>query len=427
MAQRSSRRRIEVSLDVGGYPYAPEGSGSAHALMVRHSPDSDGSVHGIVALADGSPSGPRGDLASSLVLDALEAELNKPGMPTVGTMLALGARAARLALQDRSAATWDPVRLSAALAAAAIHLGNWTVLEAGGPMAFLARGKKTGAVFAHGPASVPLGADEGVPRIVSFPAMPGDVLMLVSQSLASRVGLDGVAEVLRSAPNLSEGCRAVIESVVAHGDEELALAAVRTAPVPARKRCILAAVAIALPIMVASAALGLVALTGGPSRPRVPPEARNYPFPLVAMPGESESAERAPVGDTIEIPGWIPLEPLADEESPGATAEPPATSTPPTPAPEAQPLSKSDIKVVGPPGTSVEVREVRAGGEVRSADVREGQESVIFYGLPAPATYRVSVWASPRRQRLVVQREVRLGNTPAKIDVTAESRSKQGG
>lgn len=385
---------------IGGAVGAGRVREAGQAVLVRQSapPCSGGRVHGLIALADGGPSSERAELASSLALDALEAGLQDPSMPTVEDALARGVASADHALRTRSLCAWDPHALRAHLSFAAHQDGSWHVLEVGGTHAFLLRGRAFGPVFPVPDDVRPVGSGEVAPRSAVFAAAPGDVLLLASDALVAACPLRPIAEALRVAPHLAEGCRAVVERAVGNEGPSAAIAAARLPSPPPRSGYLPAALGAAGAMLLLAVVLGYLAWRSGPTHPIIPAAARLAPQP--PPPGFGEAAPRPKPAPRAE-------ESTDSGESDGGESRPIAAK------------GKGQFKVVGPPGVYVEMTLADAPARKWTGTVREGQAALMFFQLPDPAEYRVSIWSDAEKKRKLRSDErVRLEGATVKIDVT---------
>ncbi len=415
------------TLAVGGATDSPPGKSAAQAILVRQSPvaGSGGHVQGLAILADGAAADGRPDLASSLALDAIEAEVGHDASPALGASFARGAQRADAALKARSLCPWDPQTLGARAAIVALRGGYWTVLEAGPHQVYVLRRGSFGPVFASGPLSAPLGGAETPPRIASFRAQPGDLLLAASYSVVERADMHRVASALRAAPNLSEGCRAVLTKAAAAPPASMALVAVRVPDRQVKSSSPLWAGLAAAALLSLAVVLTTLSMIWGPSDPVIPPEAQQLDLAARAA-GATGEPEAAAAPKPEMKPLEFPMPGESDESEAAKESEPPAAeSGAGKPAESEEPdrteparAATGQIKVPGPPGTTIEVREDRPGGKSWVGEVRKSQGSYVFYRLPAPADYVVTVWETPaRKRRLVREERVRLGKEPVKVDV----------
>jgi hypothetical protein len=412
MPTRATSPALAPTIALGGAARVGGSREAAQAILVRQTPPAcaDGEVHGLVALADGCPSSGRPELASSLALDAIEAGLEDPRAATVGQALTQGVQAAEHALRTRSLCAWDPHQLRSNASVAAFRMGYWSVLEAGSSQVLLLRGSSFGPVFPEPADTEPLGGGTAEPRATTFRAQPGDLILLASESLVRETPLRSVAEALRAAPHLAEGCRAVLDRLVGEAGHSAALAAVRLPDRPARSSFLAAALAAAALMFVLAALLGFLAWRSGPTRPVVPVAARETPPPPPNLYGASQAdGKHTTKGGESQVPASIGAESSAAESRPAR----PATS------------AKGQVKIVGPSGTYAELVEDKPDGKRWQGQVRPGQGSFVFYGLPIPGKYRLDVWSSPSRtKRLRSSQAIQLGQAPAKFDVTPAPATK---
>jgi hypothetical protein len=419
----------------GGCAYSPTDLEASQAVLVRHAsqPTAAAAHQGFVAVADGASSSVHPDLAASLALDALERALDNPKAATVGAALALGARAGNEALQVRSALPSDPCDLRCSVAAAAYHHGSWTVMQSGSAVVYLSRGRTTGPVLRASERDAELGTPICAPTLHTFRAHPGDLVFVVAGGTSPCLQPGRAAVVLRNAPSLSDGCRALAESVAASYPRPHAVTALQApARAPDRSAVLTALLAAAL-FLLAGAGLAYLAWSSGPSNPIIPPYARDQALFGVAADSSSARAEHAaaaPPSATddaavesqpgepplMSVPGVSDLEPEKELAArPNLDQVPPmggATRNRPT----------GQLKIVGPVGTTIELRPAEQTGRPLTGQVREGGGgSFVFYKLPAQTTYLVTVWDSPSKKRVLLRdSRVFLGRGQAKMDVTAE-------
>lgn len=412
MPMQATTTTLAPTIALGGAARAGGSGEAAQAILVRQTPPAcaGGEVHGLVALADGCPSSGRPELASSLALDALEAGLEDPHAATVGQALTQGVQSAEHALRTRSLCAWDPHQLRSNASIAAFRSGYWSVLEAGGSQVLLLRGSSFGPVFPEPADTEPLGGGAAEPRATTFRAQPGDLILLAAESLVREMPLRAVAEALRAAPHLAEGCRAVLDRLVGESGHSAALAAMRLPDRPVRSRFLGAALGAAGLMVVLAGLLGYLAWRSGPTRPIVPAAAREVPPPPPNLYGAADASTKhaAKGGESQAVA-------VTDAESSGAESRPapPAAS------------AKGQVKVVGPSGTYAELVEDKPDGKKWQGQVKPGQGSYVFYGLPIPGKYRLDIWSSPSRsKRLRPSQTIQLGGAPAKFDVTPAPAAK---
>jgi hypothetical protein len=355
-----------------------------------------------------------GEAPLDAALEALEAALRDKDSVTIGAALTLGAHAADAVLAGEQATGQPPAAPSvAAVVAAVLHSGQWTLLEAGGHQAFLARGLSAGPAFTHGSVSPPLGAENCSPRVTTFRAHPGDVVFVACPDTVAALDVVQTAAAIRLAPSVAAGCQEIADWVSASRPGPHGFAAVRIAEPAPRVGVSLGATLASGMLMLCAAVLALLAMTGSPSKPQVPQAARDttlvQPVPMAPHPGLSEVApggtESHPAGRTPDVPTLI------GPESAAARTPPPVA-----------PSTKGQVKIVGPPGTYAELREAKPGGTVHKGDVRTGQDSFVFYNLPIPAQYTLTVWPSKNRQTpLLKGKTINLDSLPVKFDTRERS------
>jgi len=420
---------------MGGCAYCPPDHEAAQAILVRHAsqPTAPAAHQGFIAVADGASSTVHSDLAAALVLDAFERALDNPKAATVGAALALGAHAADEALQVRAGLPGDPCDLRCSVAAAAYHHGSWTVMQCGSAVVYLSRGNATGPVLRLSEQDAELGAPVCVPRLETYRAYPGDLVFVVPGPTAACLRTPKAAEALRNAPALSDGCRGLAEAVAASYPQAHGLAALKAPERSFDRRAALPVVLAAAVFLLAGMAFALLSWSSGPSNPVVPPYVRDQALVGMATATDAtgvEPASQSPVAPTTGVtvestPRELPLMPVPgvkDLEPEKALATRPNLDKVPPMGGATRGSRTGQIKVVGPIGTTIELRPADETGRPLTGQVREGGGgSFVFYKLPAQTSYLVTVWSSPAKSRVLLRdSRVFLGTGQAKIDVTAE-------
>lgn len=362
-----------------GYALAePEGLRSCQSVFVCPCPAGNGMTwEAAICLVDGTLSEAEGATAVRLVRQSVEAALQTGRTPTPGACLAIALHEAAEALTKQSGGPEHPRQLRCSAGAAVLTGGNWTLIEAGGTHVFLERGRVAGPAFSHTQATDPaLGEEGSAPRITSARAYPGDQVMLLGGYTAGCVDPSRAARVIRSAPSVDEGCKALAQhALAAHGTPQ-AVASIIVDPPPRRARRVLPSFLLSLAFLAAAGALAFLAWTGGPTRPVIPSEARTANLLPLA---EGETAEQS---SPEMSPGLVDMG-LPDIDSA---------------------LSDSGrVKIVGESGVCFEITDLASGEIVLEGQVNPGQDSFTSEGIPAPAQYSVSVWADEDRTETLVK------------------------
>lgn len=326
-----------------------------------------------IAVVDGSASEFGGDVAAGIVTDLIEAALRSGRAPTVGAGLAMALHEAAETLALRSRSKHDPARLRCSAGVAVLDGGNWTFVEVGACHVFLQRGRSTGPVFRPAGESDPVLGDEGcAPRITTARAQPGDQVLLLGAYTAGHLDPALTARALRLAPDVAAGSLEAARLAAETHRAPQAVGAIALPRPPRASRAWLLPALVSMAFMAAAAGLGFLAWTGGPTRPIIPPEARDANL----MPLASTPAQEAPAPNLVDLPG----------------------------APQAaEAAEEGKVKIIGAEGVHFEVVDLSTEETVLAGEVREGQDSFVSQPLPAPAEYAIRVWASPRKVELLAE------------------------
>lgn len=363
---------------VGCAAVQPDGLDPCQAAVMCECP-AEGEVHYAAAacVIDGSLSQSRGDIAASLVTDQLESALRSGRAPTIGAGLVMALHDAAEALKRRAKLPHDPADLKCSAGVAVLDDGNWTFVEVGSTHVFLERGRAVGPVFRQGQVSdPPLGDEDSAPRVTTARALPGDQVLLLGGYTVGSLDVARAAQSLRVAPELGEGCKALVREALSIHHTPQALASIVLDRPPRRARAVVLPLLFSLAFMAAALGFAFLAWTGGPTRPIIPPEARSANLlPIAEQPQDTGV-------DVGGAPGLVDID---------------------LPDVEAVPRDSGRVKVIGEPGLCFEVLDLATGESALEGEIREGQDSYISQGIPAPGQYSVTVWESGEKEEALVE------------------------